>query len=794
MYPQLTGSYSNPTWISSLAWSKISSAPSFLLAESDPKVGSNTANYLSKWNGTALVASGIFDNGTNVGIGTSSPTTKLEVTGGDAKINGITVGKGGGFVNSNTAVGSLSLNSNTTGSLNTANGANALITNTTGGANTATGGFALANNLNGNSNTANGSYALYQNSTGSLNSAFGGGVLYSNTTGGSNSGIGYQTLYSNTSGGSNSSIGYNALYSNTEGVNNTACGYNAIYSNTTGGYNTAIGNQALNSNTVGHNNTAIGNFSLFANSVGDLNTAIGYNASVSAGYFSNATAIGASAMVGQSNSLVLGSINGVNGATADTKVGIGTSTPVAKLDVVGTIKITDGTQGISKVLTSDANGLASWKSTSASSWSLNGNSGILPSSNYIGTNDNISVRFRTNSIQRMIIDSLGKVGIGTTSPQQALSVKGGMNIDQGDANTGTVNNSLRFGNASGEAIGSNRNPGANLFGLDLYTNGINRMSIANNGNVGINTTSPNAKLEIKDGNLRLFNSADNKNYEIAYEPNGDYLYFDEFGGGRRLVIASGGLVGINTTTPSSGYYLTVAGSALASGGTWVNSDKRYKLNIQPMKNALESVLQLRGVTYDNNTKEYPEWKFDDTKQIGVIAQEVEKILPELVKTDDKGYKAVNYEKLTPVLIEAIKEQQKQIDAKDVKINKQQEQLDKQQAQIDAILQELHSNTTVSKTNNQYATIENNDVPMLEQNIPNPLKGTTIIKYYVPTRYKTAQVSISNTKGEVIKIILLKALGKGQVILNVGTLASGTYFYSLLADDKMIMTKEMQVAR
>ncbi len=96
----------------------------------------------------------------------------------------------------------------------------------------------------------------------------------------------------------------------------------------------------------------MGRGSLSVNTTGDYNTALGFGADVSSNNLSNATAIGANTVVSASNSLVLGS--GAN-------VGIGTSSPGAKLDIAGDIKIVDGTQGAWKVLTSDVNGLASWQ-------------------------------------------------------------------------------------------------------------------------------------------------------------------------------------------------------------------------------------------------------------------------------------------------------------------------------------------------------------------------------------------------------------------------------------------------
>ena len=84
-------------------------------------------------------------------------------------------------------------------------------------------------------------------------------------------------------------------------------------------------------------------------------------------------------------------------------------------------------------------------------------------------------------------------------------------------------------------------------------------------------------------------------------------------------------------------------------------------NIKPLTNSLDKILQLQGVTYDWKKEEYPDMKFSDKQQTGFIAQDVEKILPDLVKTDEEGKKAVAYEKFSSVLVEATKEQQQQIE-------------------------------------------------------------------------------------------------------------------------------------
>ena len=142
-------------------------------------------------------------------------------------------------------------------------------------------------------------------------------------------------------GADNTAAGYQALANNTGGSNNTATGVVALFHNTSGGSNTAHGYQSLYYNTTGSNNVAVGytagNSTNAASTTGSNNTFVGSNANPGTQTsLSNATAIGANAQVTASNAMVLGSINGVNGATAGTNVGIGTTAPAATLDVHGT--------------------------------------------------------------------------------------------------------------------------------------------------------------------------------------------------------------------------------------------------------------------------------------------------------------------------------------------------------------------------------------------------------------------------------------------------------------------------
>jgi hypothetical protein len=127
-----------------------------------------------------------------------------------------------------------------------------------------------------------------------------------------------------------------------------------------------------------------------------------------------------------------------------------------------------------------------------------------------------------------------------------------------------------------------------------------------------------------------------------------------------------GNVGVGTTAPT--YRLDVNGTIRASEA-FIYSDRNLKDNIQIIPGALEKVLQLEGVKF--------QWKETGKEDIGVVAQDVEEIFPELVSTDANGVKSVKYGNLAAPLIEAIKEQQKQI-------SDQQKQIDELKAEIEGL--------------------------------------------------------------------------------------------------------------
>ena len=193
--------------------------------------------------------------------------------------------------------------------------------------------------------------------------------------------------------------------------------------------------------------------------------------------------------------------------------------------------------------------------------------------------------------------------------------------------------------------------------------------------VGLGTYTPSARFHLigagyPDSFIFLDTLAAGQDSGIRFHEKGtvkSHLFYDSASGNLRLYgsnfigidISSSGNVGVGTTTPG-GYKLYVSGNAYTTG-TWGGSDVRWKKNIATLESSLEKVLQLRGVSYDWKTEEYPDKGFTKERQIGFIAQEVEPILPEVVKTDSDGYKALAYDRIAAVLVEAIKEQQSQIE-------------------------------------------------------------------------------------------------------------------------------------
>jgi len=601
-----------------------------------PVSGTGTKDYVPLWlSSTKLGNSKLFQSTAgNVGLGTTTPAATLDVNGTVNAATSFNLGGSafafGSAKNQNVFLG-FAGNSTTTGIQNTASGLQALHSNTTGSGNTPNGWQALYSNTTGSGNAASGAQALFSNTTGDDNAALGVEALYSNTTGSGNTANGAQALYSNTKGYANTASGSQALYSNTAGYNNAACGIYALYSNSTGNYNTASGVESLYSNTTGVDNTASGNYALYYNSTGTNDTALGYNAGPDSGSpsLTNATAIGANAVVSESNALVLGG-TGSNAVA----VGIGTAKPQYTLDVHGTGNFTQAVTFASNqtfpgagTVTSVGSGTGLTGGPITTSGTLQVDTTVVPQLNTANTftgNQTVNGNLSATGVVTGSSFGIGSnlFAFGSFTNQNAFLGFAGNPTMTGTGNTGSGYQALQY-NASGSnntALGYNAGPDSNSANLT-------------------NATAIGANATVSQSNA--------------------------------LVLGSPGVnVGIGTATPSNVFTIAQGAGQAISDGWATYSSRRWKTNIQTLQGALEKVEQLRGVSYD--------LKANGKHEVGVIAEEVGAVVPEVVTWDKNGKDAqsVDYTRLTALLIEATKEQQ-------ALIHKQQEQIKAQQKQIQA---------------------------------------------------------------------------------------------------------------
>ena len=270
------------------------------------------------------------------------------------------------------------------------------------------------------------------------NNLFAGSNAGAAVTGQNNSFFGVSAGQSSRAAVDNSFFGAFAGQSTTSGSSNSFFGQSAGVLNTIGIQNTFVGDFAGDVNQQGSENTFIGAGSGTANTFGARNTLVGSFANVGLGNLGNATAIGDRAFVSQSNSLVLGSIKGINNASADTNVGIGLTTPNSRLDVVDTaaqVHFGNSTSDSGGYLFSGTasqaiiSGGAKWN---GSAWVAKSTAASIIENRNGTTNffndSGLTAGSTFSPTQRVRITSAGDVGIGTSAPAAALDVRGDIKL------------------------------------------------------------------------------------------------------------------------------------------------------------------------------------------------------------------------------------------------------------------------------------------------------------------------------------------------------------------------------
>lgn len=291
-----------------------------------------------------------------------------------------------------------------------------------------------------------------------------------------------------------------------------------------------------------------------------------------------------------------------------------------------------------------------------SPWTANGN-GATFSSGGIGVG--------TSAATNYLIKAQGNL-TSTSGTDYGLSLTPILNQTAG------ASSNIIYVNTTETSLGSGSH---NLMSLNVASSP--KFVVTHLGDVGVGTNTPNAPLEITKTSTSLLNMLSLRNAtgptvgygsalsfmissatplaqivsRVESGTNGDLGFYTFVSGSpnERIRVKSNGFVGIGTITPA--YTLHVQGDIAYTGTTLNVSDRRLKKDIRTIPHALESLLSLRGVSYAwKNSKQSRK-----LRHMGVIAQEVEKVFPEAVSTDNKGFKSVSYPFLIAPLINAVKE-------------------------------------------------------------------------------------------------------------------------------------------
>lgn len=376
-----------------------------------------------------------------------------------------------------------------------------------------------------------------------------------------------------------------------------------------------------------------------------------------------------------------------------------------------------------------------------------------------------------------VVTANGRFGIGNDNPGNVLEIRGENPVTSNtnrDANTGISGQRFRNLRSGATAI---TNPGLGV------------LSVNANGDV-IYVATPTAS--------GLTNSCSTKNLNFVpkYDGANSLTCSQIFDNGTSVGIGATGPFTYSLTTfpPFSGGSVTTTGTLkldvngiVRCTGIFATSDEKLKTNIKSIENANSIISKLNGKTYFWSKEYLKDANLDNGRHYGFLAQDLEKIMPEAVIKDENGRYAVEYNAIIPVLVESQKELIKENEELKSKLAGYDEKFELLEKSIAALcengcggLKEIGAKTT-------------SDVDALFQSIPNPTDDVALINYYLTKEYNDATISISTTEGKTIQTINLESkVGNGSVKISLGSLAQGTYLYTLTAGKRIVDTKKLQI--